>query len=237
MVFEAGLTVLAISTSCSDESGAPGANCIDRTDCDADQCSESEMVECVFTGDDVIGACTCVAAGTGGNGGSAGSAGSAGAGGSAGTGGSAGSGGVAASGLEGCTAVNSLDSVCECDPLSATSCDAPSSNLRCSLNLFTDTQTGVVVGIPALDGSDDYPATECISEHIQPDGEGASCTITTLPFDTLTAKRDSCMQGLYCLGVDDRRCVKLCKDSADCGRGSCALFDLGAAAVTLGRCQ
>lgn len=47
------LTVLAISTSCSDESGEPGANCIDRTDCDAAQCSESQMVECVFTGDDV----------------------------------------------------------------------------------------------------------------------------------------------------------------------------------------
>lgn len=160
--------------------------------------------------------------------------GSAGSGGSAGTGGS---GGVAASGLEGCTAVNSLDSVCECDPLSATSCDAPTSNLRFTLNLFTDTQTGVVVGIPALDGSDDYPATECISEFIQPDGEGESCTITTLPFDTLTAKRDSCMQGLYCFGVDDRRCVKLCKDSADCGGGPCALFNLGNPGITLGRCQ
>lgn len=115
---------------------------------------------------------------------------------------------------------------------------APSSNTRCSLNLYFDTETGVVDGIPPLDGSHDFPATECISEFIQPDAEGASCTVATTPAGPGgdVAKRDPCTQGLYCFGVDERRRVKLCKDSADCGGGSCALFNLGNPEVTLGRC-
>jgi hypothetical protein len=133
-----------------------------------------------------------------------------------------------------------LDAECECDPLSETACDQPTSNLKCSTTFYVD-ELGAIIGMPALDGSEGAWATECVSDFVQEDGAGASCFVTAGSGSDGSAptRRDTCVQGFHCEnpdGGEQGTCVPLCASSADCGGGTCALFDTGATGVTLGRC-
>ena len=115
-------------------------------------------------------------------------------GGSGGTGGDGGTGGVgggsANSPFSGCVERPPPSIECECDPLN----DNCSGNLECSINFFVDAQTQVITSVPALDGSDCCPATDCISNFIQTVGAGGACNIILAG----TLRRDDCLPGLFC---------------------------------------
>lgn len=170
--------------------------------------------------------------GGGGGGGSGGDGGNGGAGGTGGGGtGGAGGGNGAASPYSQCEEppLGSLE--CECDPFDPSSC---SGNTDCSTTFFFDTETGAIVGIPALDGSEEIPATECINLGIQSVGEGGDCNIVS----TVTSRRDDCLPGLFCDQESELVCVPLCVNNDDCADGSCELFPLNDSAQgPIGRCS
>ena len=85
-----------------------------------------------------------------------------------------------------------------------------------------DPQTGAILAIPALDGSDDVPATECIFVGIQSVAEGGECNIVSAG----TSRRDDCLPGLFCDQESELVCVPLCVNGEDCADGSCELFPL-----------
>gem|GEM_PF-3422030 len=151
-------------------------------------------------------------------------------GGSGGTGGSGGAGGQgSASPYAGCTEQPPGSVACECDPFA----DNCSGSLNCSINFFVDFQTSVIESVPALDGSDCCPASECISDVIQTVGLGGACNIVLAG----TLRRDDCLPGLFCDPDSEEICVPLCVDDEDCADNSCELFALTNPGFgPLGRC-
>lgn len=152
-------------------------------------------------------------------------------GGAGGTGGSGGAGGNATgSPYAGCTEQPPGSVACDCDPFA----DNCSGNLDCSINFFVNFQTSVVESVPALDGTDCCPATECISDVIQTVGPGGACDIVL----TGTLRRDNCLPGMFCDPDSEEICVPLCVDDTDCADNSCELFSLtNPGFAPLGRCS
>ncbi|MGB5812088.1 MAG: hypothetical protein WBG86_16250, partial [Polyangiales bacterium] len=119
---------------------------------------------------------------------------------------------------------------CECDPFD----DNCSGNLECSINFFVDGLTQEIESVPALDGSECCPATECISNVIQTVGAGGACNI----FLAGTLRRDDCLPGLFCDPQSEDLCVPLCLDDAECADNSCERLSLANPGFgSLGRCS
>ena len=90
--------------------------------------------------------------------------------------------------------------------------------------------------MPALDGSDRSPATECIVENLKTQPASASCSI----FLVGDQRRDDCLQGLRCdqKAQDDLVCVPFCLADSDCADGSCERFTLSNLGLgSFGRCR
>jgi hypothetical protein len=124
---------------------------------------------------------------------------------------------------------------CECDPIDAAACDAlQGSNLTCVVRFIYDTNNGDILRIAELDGSDGTPGTECITNSIQVDGPGESCTITS---DGIDAQRGSCSAGLDCDRDSGSICVAYCTQDSECPSGPCNLYELSNEDVeNFGRC-
>lgn len=97
-----------------------------------------------------------------------------------------------------------------------------------------------MTGVPALDGSDDLPATDCVSEIVQTMPEGAACNSLDGGNEF---RRDDCLPGLFCDADETampvtKTCVPLCVSNSDCADGSCEFFTMSNTDFgPLGRCQ
>lgn len=118
---------------------------------------------------------------------------------------------------------------CSCDPFN----DNCSGNTNCSTNFFFDPATGEITAVPALDGSDGTPASECVADFIQVVGEGDPCNVSA----TATQRFDDCLPGLFCDEVSGFVCVPLCVAGRACADGNCEFFTLTNPEIgLLGRC-
>ena len=164
-----------------------------------------------------------------------GSGGTGGAGGAGGMGGAGGvGGGVSGAGpFDGCTEQPPGGTACGCNPFDPSSC---SGNTTCSTNFYIDLNNGQELAMPALDGSDLSPATECIFDGLKTQGAGASCMIDVAG----DQRRDDCLQGLHCdqKSQSELVCVPFCLVDSDCADGSCERFTLSNPGLgSLGRCR
>ncbi|MGB5366277.1 MAG: hypothetical protein WBN14_08425, partial [Polyangiales bacterium] len=143
-------------------------------------------------------------------------------------------GGVPGAGpFAGCTEQPPGGTACGCNPFDPSSC---SGNTTCSTNFYIDLNNGQELAMPALDGSDLSPATECIFDGLKTQAAGASCMI----FLVGDQRRDDCLQGLHCdqKAQDNLVCVPLCLVDGDCADGSCERFTLSNPGLgSLGRCR
>ena len=118
---------------------------------------------------------------------------------------------------------------CACDPFN----DNCSGNTNCSTNFFFDPATGDITGVPALDGSDGAPATECVSDVTQVVGEGGPCNVSA----AATQRFDDCLPGLFCDETSGFVCVPLCVAGRACTNDNCEFFRLNDPEIgPLGRC-
>ena len=170
---------------------------------------------------------------TPGGGGMGGAGGVGGMGGAGGAGGVGGMGGAGAGPFGGCTTQPPGGTACACNPFDPSTCEG---HTTCSTNFFIDLNNGQELAMPALDGSDLSPATECIFDSLKTQAAGASCMI----FLVGDQRRDDCLQGLHCdqKAQDELVCVPFCLVDGDCADGSCERFTLSNPGLaSLGRCR
>lgn len=124
------------------------------------------------------------------------------------------------------------DTACACSPL-VSNC---SGNTKCSTNFIIDLNDGTVLRFPALDGSEESPATDCIFADLETFGVGGSYN----NFSVGDQRRDDCDENLHCeqFAQDDLRCVALCTLLfTPCTSGVCTPFGLTNAGYDeFGRC-
>lgn len=219
------LLVSTVALLCAGCPGPTEEECSFDEECD---CPDGQTGVCEGAVGETPGTCRCVQDGSDGSGGSGGSVGS------GGTVGSGGGTGTLTTGLETCT-LAAVSPECECDPFDSAACDALSgSNLTCVVRFIYDTGNGNIIRIAELDGSDGTPGTECITNSIQVDGLGDSCTIT---FDGIDAQRGSCSAGLDCDQDSGNVCVPYCTQDSECTDAPCNFYTLTNEDVeNVGRC-